>query len=115
MSTTTREACWTEGCDEPQSDERLGYWCTRHHDERRERITRHMASIQNDSMGNPRTPAGTHDISIRTAYAYLYERDVWWWKCTCGKESASGAKSEGMARAASYRHLRAVEKAEARA
>lgn len=59
MTTDTREKCWTKGCEEPRSDERNGYWCTRHHDERRERITRGMAQIANDSMGIPRNHGGT--------------------------------------------------------
>ena len=51
---TTLEKCWTEGCDKPQSTERIGYWCTEHHDERRERITRLMSELKHDSQGNPR-------------------------------------------------------------
>jgi len=51
------EKCWTEGCDKPQSTERIGYWCTEHHDERRARITKLMSELANDSQGNPRKPA----------------------------------------------------------
>jgi len=110
-ATVTREKCWKEGCEEPRSDERNGYWCTRHHDERRERITAEMAKLANDSYGIPRNHGGTgvpfvaHDISVESNFY------GWHWLCSCGKRGATDAKTEGLARAASYRHLRAVEKA----
>lgn len=123
------EKCWTEGCTEPRSDERNGYWCTRHHDERRERITRGMAQIANDSYGIPRNHGGTgkpfvaHDIEVRSSWnpnPTLHpvndsNGDRWWWKCTCGSESEQYARTRGIAAAAGKRHQAAIRKAEAKA
>ena len=125
---TVLAECWTPDCTEPRATPpgRVTYWCATHDAERRTRIAEAMGRLKNDSYGMPRNP-GTldeqldevlreekHDIIITSRYAYLYERDVWWWKCACGKESGgTGSRTEGLARAASNRHLRAVEKAAA--
>lgn len=109
------EKCWTKGCDQPRSDERDGYWCTRHHDERRERIMRAMSKLKNDSMGMPRQRPDTHEIEIREGFNHLTYRDEWWWVCSCGKASGAASKSKGIAAAGGARHLRSTPKAETKA
>jgi len=75
------ETCWTEGCDKPQADSRLGYWCEEHHDARRARIQAEMARIKNDSMGNPRKAPDTQCLGLTTKGT----------RCTRnGKPTASG-------------------------
>ncbi len=66
MSSTV-ETCWTEGCDKPRSDERNGYWCTEHHDERRARITKLMSELKHDSQGNPRKSPDTRCLGLTGA------------------------------------------------
>lgn len=106
------EKCWKEGCEELRA---VDYWCEAHGTARRERIKAEMAKLANDSHGIPRNHGGTgvpfvaHDITIQTGYDYRLNRDEWWWVCTCGK-GGDGTKTEGIARAASRRHLRAIEK-----
>lgn len=117
--------CWSPGCEEPitQPAGRITYWCERHDTERRERITAAMARLENDSYGIPRNHGGVgrpytaEELAPKEQHAVevLGEYSEWRWACTCGKGSAAPASTEGMARAASERHLRAVEKAEARA
>ncbi len=116
MTVSVTATCWTPDCDEQIAviPGTVTYWCQRHHDERRARITAAMARLENDSYGIPRKRPGTHDITIREGYDYRSERDVWFWGCSCGK-GGFGSRTEGLARAASYRHLRAVEKAAERA
>lgn len=63
-ATDLAELCWTPGCDKPQSTERIGYWCTEHHDERRARIKAEMERIANDSQGNPRKAPDTRCLGI---------------------------------------------------
>lgn len=104
---TTLEKCWTEGCDKPQSTERIGYWCTEHHDERRARITKLMSELANDSQGNPRKGAVAHLISVSGNHY------GWQWNCSCGKGSSTSAKTEGLASAGAARHIRATTKAAA--
>lgn len=102
------EKCWKEGCEEPRA---VDYWCEAHGTARRERIKAEMARLTNDSYGIPRNHGGTgkpfvaHDITVQDNFY------GWHWSCSCGKRGATDAKTEGLARAASYRHLRAVEKA----
>lgn len=109
--------CWSPDCEEPiaQPDGRITYWCERHDTERRERIKAAMARLENDSYGMPRKRPGTHEIEIKSAHNYIDNRADWWWACSCGKTSGAASRTQGLARAAGDRHLRAVEKAEARA
>lgn len=105
------EKCWKEGCEEPRSDERNGYWCTRHHDERREKIKAEMARLADELDGIPRNHGGTgvpfvaHDITIHAGHNMRRNRDFWWWKCSCGQESEAESKNEGIAKSAGKRHV----------
>ena len=120
------QTCWTEGCDRDAGTKWGPYWCPDHDAARIDRISHQMAKILDevdakapavDPKYIPRNHGGTgipfqaHDLTIREGYDYRLARDEWWWKCSCGKSSGVGSKSEGLARAAFKRHLRAVEKA----
>jgi hypothetical protein len=104
---TIRPKCWTEGCEEQQAhfSYRVTYWCERHDAERRERITKMMSEITNDSYGIPRILPGTHEITIHAGHNMIRNRDFWWWKCTCGQESQAESRNEGIAKSAGKRHV----------
>lgn len=109
------DTCWKEGCEEPVASlpDRITYWCLTHDTERRKRISEAMARLKNDSQGNPRITAGTHDITVSMNPAHLGYIEQWWWQCTCGKESGSFAKTKSIASAGAARHIRATTKAAA--
>lgn len=126
MENATTTTTWPKTCWSPECDDLIAvipgvvtYWCERHHHERRERIKAAMSRLENDSYGIPRKRPDAHDTEV-TSSPIAHDINIqgeyseWRWACKCGKGSAAPASTEGMARAASYRHLRAVEKAEAR-